>query len=58
MVGKATTLERIQEAYLFFVRLGIGNQVVIPEEIAEQDNLQFDYCYANWWYNSFFSIVR
>lgn len=33
-MGKATTLEKIQEAYLFFVRSSIDSRVVIPEEMA------------------------
>lgn len=58
IVGRETTLERIHEAYLFFVRSGIGSLRIILEEMDEQDNLQFDYCYAKWWYNSFFSVMR
>lgn len=58
IIRKATTLKRIQEAYLCFVRSGTGSRVVISDEMAEQDNLQFDYCYAKWWYNSLFSVIR
>lgn len=34
-----TNLERIQEVYLYFERLGMGSHAVILEEMAKQDNL-------------------
>lgn len=56
-MGRTTSLERIQEAYLYFLRSCTCSEAVIPKEMAEQDNLQFDYHYARWWYNSFFLVV-